>query len=84
MEKCKRCITRTVLTDADIEKMVREIRNMRSVTLADDETYKKRLDICKECEKFEYGSTCALCGCVMHARALLKNGRCPYPKAPKW
>jgi hypothetical protein len=82
--KCKRCGIKTVLSEADIEKMIAEVRAMRGIRFADDEEYNRRLKICKGCEKLEYGSTCALCGCVMQVRAMLKDGRCPYPKKSKW
>lgn len=84
MAKCKRCGIKTILSEADIEKMVSEIRSMRGIRLADEDKYNQRLEICRSCEKFEYGSTCSLCGCVMQARALLRDGRCPYPRRPKW
>ncbi len=84
MAKCKRCALKTALSEADIEKMVGEVRSMRGIRLADDEKYAERLRICQACEKFEYGSTCALCGCVMQVRAMLSDGRCPYPCTPKW
>lgn len=84
MGKCKRCGIKTVLSEADIERMVGEVRAMRRIRLVDEDTYEKRLAVCRMCEKFEYGSTCALCGCVMQVRALLTDGRCPFPREPKW
>lgn len=84
MAKCKRCGLKAVLSEADIEKMVNEVRSMRGIRLAAEEEYMKRLEICRSCEKLEYGSTCSLCGCVMQVRAMLSDGRCPYPRAPKW
>ncbi len=84
MAKCKRCEFKTQLSEADIEKMVNDVRNMSKIRLIDDEEYKRRLSLCEACEKFEYGSTCTLCGCVMQVRALLADGKCPYPKNKKW
>ena len=84
MAECKRCGLKTVLSEDDIAKMVSEVRNMRGVKLVDNAEYSRRLDICRGCEKFEYGSTCALCGCVMQVRAMLSDGRCPYPNKSKW
>ena len=46
---------------------------------SDDETYKARLDTCKECEKLNQG-TCLACGCYVEIRASLKKGKCPYGK----
>lgn len=84
MAKCKRCGLKTVLAESDIEKMVDDVRHMKGIRLVDDDEYKKRLEICGSCEKLEYGSTCALCGCVVQVRAMLKDGRCPFPKKSKW
>ena len=84
MAKCKRCGIKTVLSEADIERMVGEVRSMPRIRLADEETYEKRLTVCRSCEKLEYGSTCALCGCVMQVRELMRDGHCPFPRKPKW
>lgn len=64
--------------------MVNEVINMRGIRLVSDAEYEKRIGICMDCDKFEYGSTCMLCGCVMQVRARLKDGKCPYPKQKKW
>ena len=64
--------------------MVNEVINMRGIRLVSDTEYEKRIGICMDCDKFEYGSTCMLCGCVMQVRARLKDGKCPYPKQKKW
>lgn len=84
MNKCKRCAEKTKLSEADIAKMINDVRRMRGVKTTDEQEYRRRLEICAECDKFEYGSTCTLCGCVMQVRALLLTGKCPYPKKPKW
>lgn len=57
---------------------------MRGVKLTDDAEYRRRLAICMKCDKLEYGSTCSQCGCVVHVRALLYDGKCPYPKRSAW
>lgn len=80
MAKCKRCGLKTVLSGEDIEKMVGEIKSMKGVKLAEESVYKARLDVCAECEKLEYGSTCMACGCVVAARALIADGKCPMKK----
>ena len=84
MAQCKRCGLKTVLSDEDINKMVAEVRAMRGIRLVDEDEYNRRLEICRSCEKFEYGSTCTLCGCVMQVRAQLRDSKCPYPKQSKW
>lgn len=81
---CRRCAAKTSLNGTDIEKMVKEVTSMKGIRLADNAEYERRMRICAECEKFEYGSTCTVCGCVMQVRARLADGRCPYPKNKKW
>ncbi|MBR0365334.1 MAG: hypothetical protein IJH94_00855 [Clostridia bacterium] len=84
MAKCKRCGLKTVLSDEDIEKMKSEVRTMRGLRLIPDDEYERRLAVCYGCEKLEYGSTCTLCGCVVQVRAMLADGRCPYPGGSRW
>lgn len=84
MKQCKRCASKTGLSNEEIEKMVNEVRNMRGIKLVDDDKYNDRLAACGSCDKFLYGSTCSICGCVMQVRALLTTGKCPYPKQARW
>ena len=81
---CKRCAAKPKLSEADIEKMVAQVTSMKGIRLVDNSEYERRFAICSECDRFEYGSTCTVCGCVMQVRARLADGRCPYPSAKKW
>lgn len=80
MEKCKRCGLKTVLNEEEIAKAVEQVKAMKGVKLADNEAYQARLNICGECEKLEYGSTCMACGCIVQVRALTADGKCPMKK----
>lgn len=73
-----------MLSPKEIEHMVEQVTHMKGIRLVSKECYDKRIGICHTCEKFEYGSTCGLCGCVMQVRARLADGKCPYPKQKKW
>ncbi len=84
MKRCRRCGLKTVLSDADIKKAVDETRAMRGIKTVTEDIYSLRLAACMDCDKLEYGSTCMLCGCIVQVRALLKDGRCPYPGKPRW
>lgn len=81
---CKRCASKPKLTEADIEKMVAQVTSMRGIRLVDSDEYERRMKICTACEKFEYGSTCTICGCVMQVRARLSDGRCPFVGGSRW
>lgn len=83
MAKCKRCGLKTELNNNDIKNMITELENS-GIALIDDETYKKRLKVCLNCDKLGYGTTCMLCGAVVYARCKMEKGRCPYPQLPKW
>ena len=84
MAKCKRCGIKTALSEEDINKMVDEVIHMKGIRLVDEDIYNERIAVCMRCEKLEYGSTCMLCGCVVQVRAMLRDGKCPYPKNKKW
>ena len=62
------------------EEAYREIKKHTDIIKPEDkaneELYKSRLDICKECEKLNAG-TCLSCGCYVEIRAALKTSRCP-------
>lgn len=77
MARCKRCGVKTALDDSEINRMVAEVTSMKGVRLADDDVFTHRFNICRSCEKLEYGSTCMSCGCVMQVRARLADGKCP-------
>lgn len=78
--KCKRCGLKTVLNKEEIENAVNQVKAMKGIKLAKDSVYKNRLDVCKTCQKLEYGSTCMSCGCLVEVRALTADGRCPLKK----
>ena len=84
MAKCKRCGIKTALSEEDINKMVDEVIHMKGIRLVDEDIYNERIAACMQCEKLEYGSTCMLCGWVVQVRAMLRDGKCPYPKNKKW
>lgn len=80
MNKCKRCNTKTALSESDIEKMISEVTGMKGVRTVTEEAYSARFNICLSCDSFMYGSTCGVCGCVMQVRARLADGKCPKKK----
>lgn len=80
MAKCKRCGLKTVLNEEEINKMVEQVKSIKGIKLADENVYNSRIEICGECDKLEYGSTCMACGCVMQVRARLSDGKCPQKK----
>jgi hypothetical protein len=46
-----------------------------------DETFNKRLDICKTCDKYdEMQQRCVECGCFLNEKATLSFEKCPLGK----
>ncbi len=76
---CKRCL----LQDYDEEEYIRTLRDhilwMDEEMKCPEEMYRKRLDICLECDKLNRG-TCLACGCYVELRAAAKRGKCPRKK----
>jgi len=50
--------------------------------LADYQEFCRRFSICRACEHFKDGPVerCALCGCVLIAKARLEGSTCPIGK----
>lgn len=52
-----------------------------SSKLTGDETYEKRINICKECPRLiQSTKQCKECGCFMTAKARLDHSSCPLGK----
>lgn len=75
---CKKCLLRDLAAEdqKDLQKYLAVIKRQDRVS---DETYEKRLAVCRECEKL-LEATCEACGCYVEYRAAVKTGRCPHKK----
>jgi len=80
---CKGCSASVIVANKDIEKLVEEQLALE-IDVADDDTYEKRLEICKNCPSLAYDTTCQHCGCFVQFRAKLAYKKCPYPEGAKW
>lgn len=65
---------------ADREMIAKYKEAIKKEDAADEESYEKRLLICKSCDFLNAG-TCLKCGCYVELRAAAKISRCP---AKKW
>jgi len=81
-DNCKACRESVRLSGEEMERMFGTLRAKDD--LADEETYRKRLAACSECDALWYGTTCRHCGCVVQIKARFLDSDCPYPYAPKW
>ena len=78
---CKRCLLFEMAGKDDVIAQVEKTRELLSDDeRASDSEYKKRLSLCKECDKL-IDATCLKCGCYVEIRALSKGAHCP---AKKW
>ena len=46
----------------------------------DDEEYRRRLEICRECDMF-LSAMCRKCGCYVEVRAVRTDAHCPKTKS---
>ncbi|OPJ61329.1 DUF6171 family protein [Clostridium oryzae] len=84
VDNCKACSASVNVPQKDIDKALEDLKRIKKIKLADDETYIDRLKICSSCQCLEYNTTCNQCGCIVQIKAKVKDSRCPYPKNSKW
>ena len=73
---CRKCL----LEDGGTEGRVmldRYLGAIRDEDKVSSKVYRKRLDICRGCERLADDGTCLSCGCYVEFRAVIKTGRCP-------
>lgn len=75
---CRRCLIGIAAKDAEAE-LDSMLKMIDEKDLADDKTYKNRIDVCRQCG-FLLGDTCNVCGCYVEFRANIKHGKCPKKK----
>lgn len=79
---CRRCL----LADTGQADLVRSLEEMKAAIPEEaktgDDEYKRRLDICRQCDEL-IGGTCRKCGCYVEFRALKKRMYCPDEER-KW
>ena len=73
---CKRCLL-AQMVQAEYENIKQLIMLINIDKKADDELYKKRLEICTGCDCLINGM-CKKCGCFVELRAAYAENRCPH------
>lgn len=83
MSVCKKCL----LLEAGEQKSFAGVKDyldtIDNSLKVNDDLYKKRLSLCKECDNLISGM-CLKCGCYVEIRAALKNKACPDFDDKKW
>lgn len=73
---CPRCLL-IKTGEADLEKLIDEnIALIPDEKRTESEVYRKRLDICRDCDNLISG-TCTKCGCYVRIRAAKSHMHCP-------
>ena len=73
---CLKCIISEMEESEEYEKIKELLDEIPESLKASDIEYKRRIGICKACDRLVEG-TCLLCGCYVELRAVQKNGKCP-------
>lgn len=83
MSVCKKCL----LLEAGEQKSFAGVKDyldtIDNSLKVNDDLYKKRLSLCRECDNLISGM-CLKCGCYVEIRAALKNKACPDFDDKKW
>lgn len=83
MSACKKCL----LLEAGEQKSFAGVKDyldtIDNSLKVNDDLYKKRLSLCRECDNLISGM-CLKCGCYVEIRAALKNKACPDFDDKKW
>ncbi len=79
---CRRCLLDEIFEVNEYKNMQEYIRNIDKHIKTEDDEYKKRLNLCKECDNLINGM-CKICGCFVEMRAAVKKNYCPDTRN-KW
>ena len=80
---CRRCLLIDMQDQRPLRELLYEhISSLPEDRRADEETFRLRLSLCRECDRLLNG-TCQKCGCYAELRAAQKVRRCP-DVPPKW
>ncbi|OOM75150.1 DUF6171 family protein [Clostridium sp. BL-8] len=73
---CRRCLLDEIFEVNEYKNMQEYIRNIDKHIKTEDDEYKRRLNICRECDNLVNGM-CKICGCFVEMRAAVKKNYCP-------
>jgi len=72
----RRCLLDELFEEKEYEHSQDYIEHLDKHIKTEDEEYKKRLDLCKQCDNLINGM-CKVCGCFVEMRAAVKKNYCP-------
>lgn len=79
---CRKCLLENMEKDELIKNLYEYISSYPVEKRTDEDTYHRRLSVCRECDEL-FNGMCAKCGCFVELRALKKKAFCPHENK-KW
>ncbi|MBQ8781290.1 MAG: hypothetical protein IJZ72_06440 [Oscillospiraceae bacterium] len=76
---CKKCFLAEIDHDGVYQSIKEMIAALPDENRADENEYRRRLDICGRCSQLNEG-VCLKCGCFVELRAAKKDMGCPHEK----
>ncbi len=73
---CRRCLLDEIFEVNEYKNMQEYISNIDKHIKTEDDEYKRRLNLCRECDNLVNGM-CKICGCFVEMRAAVKKNYCP-------
>ncbi len=80
--RCRKCLPGGMSKEAFFEDLERYVERISPDERVSEESYWKRLEICRACGQLQEGM-CRICGCYVQLRAALKVKGCPEVH-PRW
>lgn len=80
---CRGCSEEFAVSDKQMQRLLASAAFAPELRV-DEEEYGARIEACRTCPKFQGGTTCMLCGCLIPVIAHLKSKNCPYPGNDRW
>lgn len=82
MIPCKKCLLADIDYDEYAKSLLEYIAAVPEEKRADEQLYRQRLTVCKQCDELVNG-ICAKCGCYVELRALKPKMYCAHEQK-KW
>lgn len=73
---CRKCLLDEIFEADEYRNMQDYIENIDKHIKTEENEYKRRLDLCVNCENLINGM-CRICGCFVEMRAAVKKNYCP-------
>ena len=73
---CRRCLLDELFEEKEYKHLQDYIEHLDKDIKTEEVEYKRRLDLCKECDNLINGM-CKICGCFVEIRAAVKKNYCP-------